>query len=364
MDYSEQIWLQCENIYRNLGDEESKLLYRSLFMWRMLGLEDFYKSVEEHDKGRDYGWNELKEYEYFSNPDYRGIVLFGSGQNGIEFYYQTRALGYRVLGFCDNNKNKIGKTLYGLPVFSPETLVKEYSDAFLIVTPSKGRNDIKCQVESMGFNKNHICLPVTGFSCIYNIDPLQYFDSDIVKLSDHEVFIDAGAYDGETTVNFARFCERQEKSYSKIICFEPSEEMVEKCRKTVSAAQIRNVSVIEACVYRDNRELCFDNTLANSGSAAIAQTGEDKVRAVSVDACPECEDATFIKMDIEGAELDALTGAQDVIKRNRPKLAICLYHKTEDIIRIPMFIQSLRSDYKFYIRKYTPHHGEIVLYAV
>ena len=72
----------------------------------------------------------------------------------------------------------------------------------------------------------------------------------------------------------------------------------------------------------------------------------------------------FIKMDIEGAELAALEGAQNCIREQHPKLIICVYHKPEDIIEIPAYILSLCPDYKLYLRHYSLGHTETVLYAV
>jgi len=69
-------------------------------------------------------------------------------------------------------------------------------------------------------------------------------------------------------------------------------------------------------------------------------------------------------MDIEGAELQGLKGAKNIIVKNRPKLAICIYHKPEDILEIPLYLQSIVPDYKFYIRHYSNHDIETVLYAV
>ena len=63
-------------------------------------------------------------------------------------------------------------------------------------------------------------------------------------------------------------------------------------------------------------------------------------------------------------ELEALKGAQKQIKANKPKLAICVYHRQEDLISIPQYILSLNSDYKLYLRHYGDFCAELVLYAV
>jgi len=67
----------------------------------------------------------------------------------------------------------------------------------------------------------------------------------------------------------------------------------------------------------------------------------------------EKEKVTFIKMDIEGAELNALKGAERIIREQKPKLAICIYHKPEDVWEIPSLLLNFVSDYKFYIRHNT-----------
>ena len=362
MDYSYELLKTYIQIYNELCDEESKLLYRAVLMWRLLGVEEFYKSVEAHDSNRDYGWNELMNFEYFNNPNYRGIVLFGSGRNGMEFYYQLKTLGYKVLAFCDNDKKKIGKTYLDCPIISSEQLCREYHDAFVIITPSKYKEQIKTQLNEMGFGKNNICIPITGFACIYNIDKNQYYD-DVIIPKDNEIFIDAGAYDGATVINFAKWCNN---NYKKIYAFEPSPEIADICRRNICENGLNNVEIIQAGLYNEDGELKFDNSFNTSGAATISEQGNNTVQVVSLDNILKDWDdgVTFIKMDIEGAELSALQGAKETIIKYKPRLAICVYHKTEDIIVIPAYIKSLRPDYKFYIRKYTPHHGEIVLYCV
>ena len=85
---------------------------------------------------------------------------------------------------------------------------------------------------------------------------------------------------------------------------------------------------------------------------------------VALDDVPECQDVTFLKMDIEGAEWDTLHGATNIIEKNKPTLAICIYHSDEDMLRIPEFIQSKWPEYKLYVRQHFFLPLETVLYAV
>ena len=76
------------------------------------------------------------------------------------------------------------------------------------------------------------------------------------------------------------------------------------------------------------------------------------------------EEVTFIKMDLEGSELRALMGAERIIRQYKPKLAISLYHKPEDIWELPLYILSLNSEYIFFIDHYSVATAETVLYAL
>lgn len=73
---------------------------------------------------------------------------------------------------------------------------------------------------------------------------------------------------------------------------------------------------------------------------------------------------TYIKMDIEGAEAEALLGAKESIEKNKPKLAICLYHKPDDIFKLPLLVHKINPLYKMYIRHYSNYHTDTLLYAV
>ena len=107
--------------------------------------------------------------------------------------------------------------------------------------------------------------------------------------------------------------------------------------------------------------------LATAGAYIEESEGEEvcNARAIALDAyINKNERVTFIKFDIEGAELEALKGAKGIISSYRPKLAICLYHKKEDYWQIPYYVKELVPEYKLYIRHYSNYSSETVLYAI
>jgi hypothetical protein len=95
-----------------------------------------------------------------------------------------------------------------------------------------------------------------------------------------------------------------------------------------------------------------------SGKAAMPLTTVDQVMAER----PGLR-LDFLKMDIEGAELSALRGARQTLLRDRPRLAISLYHQVDDFVTIPLYLASLLPDYEFYLGHYTIHAEETVLYG-
>lgn len=186
----------------------------------------------------------------------------------------------------------------------------------------------------------------------------QYFPKDIFSFSDREVFVDGGAYTGDTLLTFLRLTGGR---CARCCAFEPDPGNAAKLRATVEKRALRGVTVHNKGLWSAPAALPFAVWHGTSASA-VSCAGEFSVEADTVDrAAP---DATFIKLDIEGAELEALKGAAAAIKRNRPKLAVCVYHRPGDLFEIPLFIKSLVPDYRFHLRQHQPVACETVLYAV
>jgi FkbM family methyltransferase len=126
------------------------------------------------------------------------------------------------------------------------------------------------------------------------------------------------------------------------------------------------VVTVNAGVFSERSAVRFNTTLG-SGCNKIDGCGDALINVVDIDTFVKenkIEKVDFIKMDIEGAELDAVIGAQDTIRLFKPALAICVYHKREDIWNIPIKIKETRKDYKLFLDQHGIWMGETVLYAV
>lgn len=102
-----------------------------------------------------------------------------------------------------------------------------------------------------------------------------------------------------------------------------------------------------------------------NGSSCIDMDGSIDIPVMPIDSAVDAaERVTMIKMDVEGAELESLKGARETILRNKPKLAICIYHEPKDLTEIPLYIKSLVPEYKLFVRHHSNYFGETVLYAI
>ncbi len=186
----------------------------------------------------------------------------------------------------------------------------------------------------------------------------QYFDP-VMNYTDNEVFVDCGAYTGDTAL---LFIDKVSGRYNHYYAFEPDAENRKKAESFL--ADKERITIIPKGLWNCEKTLFFNS--GNASSSAVAEDGDVSVEVTSIDEYFSDKEhvPTTIKMDIEGSELEALKGAVNTIRNNKPKLAICIYHKGEDLYKIPQFIQSCRDDYKFYIRHYTDIYTELVLYAI
>lgn len=192
------------------------------------------------------------------------------------------------------------------------------------------------------------------------INSHSYFSQDFYPISSDEVLFDCGAFTGDTIEDFVTFTN---KKYKKIVAFEPDEKNVKRLNAFVNN-KIENVVVIQKATGDKNGKVSFLNN-GNMFSKTVDVKDSSDELSVDIVRLDNYIDyhPTLIKMDIEGAELDSLIGATQIIKTQKPKLAICIYHMPFDFYEIPKFLKSLVPEYKFKVRQHEPGFCETVLYA-
>lgn len=181
-------------------------------------------------------------------------------------------------------------------------------------------------------------------------------------MSDGEVFIDGGGYTGDTVQQFIDTAKKEKAKFKRIVVFEPDETNCALIRKFFGKRE--DVTIIQKGLSDKEKTLSFEGSGVGFREAVRGSDNVVQVPVINIDAVPECADATWIKMDIEGSEMDALHGAREVILRNKPKLTISIYHSDEDMIRIAEYVHELVPEYKLYIRHHSQSRSETVLYAI
>ncbi len=191
----------------------------------------------------------------------------------------------------------------------------------------------------------------------------QYYPKDIpefsTKWSGGEVYIDCGAFNGDTVEKFVKNI----KNYNKIYAFEPDDNNIRILK--AKQEKIHDLYIVQAACSDKDGKLMFSRD--KSGGSHVAKSNEKDVVEIPcncIDTIIGEGECHFIKMDIEGAEWDALHGARNTIKRNKPKLAISIYHSDEDMIRLVEYIHELVPEYRLFVRAHTMGIAETILYAM
>ncbi|MCU7839003.1 MAG: FkbM family methyltransferase [Candidatus Thiodiazotropha sp. (ex Lucinoma borealis)] len=182
----------------------------------------------------------------------------------------------------------------------------------------------------------------------------QYFEEFLHLPNENQTFIDVGAYDGYTSLEFIR----RYPDYKSIHIFEPEASNLEKAKYKLE--HFKNINYYLLGLSNNTGTLRFS---VSGASSSITSVGECHISVDKLDNIIS-ESVHFIKMDIEGAESAALEGAKSTIINSHPVLAICVYHKGDDFWSIPEQILSYRDDYSVFMRHYTEGVTETVMFFV
>lgn len=339
-----------QKVYRMLEDRESKDTYMDRLAYL---ISDDYKYIEHIITV--YLPDMLPLSEKIRGllrklPPNQKIVLYGAGGGGARIL-QHFVHDERFIGFCSNNTVKQRQGYLGYPVMSPEELLRHKNISVLVYAPS-AKKEIMQLLHDGGYPEENIC---DCNAVVGEVDHGQYFDTDFISYEEEEVFVDAGCYHLEDTLRLQTCCKRLKKAYA----FEPDPANYRYCLEKVQTEMLSHIEVFPFGTWSERRTLSF--SAKGNTSSKVCSSGEP-ITVVPIDDLVQTgERVTFIKMDVEGAELESLKGAEKTICRDRPKLAVCIYHKREDMVEIPLFIKKLVPDYKLYVRMHANDGNETVL---
>ncbi len=327
------------------------------------------------------------------------IYFFGAGgvfQTAVERHREILSQ-MRVKGVFDNASAKWGNKAAGYEVLPLEKLQDCDQNALMIITSSYVQ-EIRSQLLEHGFRQIYSYQELTHIGRMFSEDEVkklesvkgyladnkskevidaivqkrrkgecdfsdiceenQYFAENLVHVGENEVFVDGGAYIGDTIEVIIK---KTGNKFSRIYAFEPEASNYEKLKEQYGCDG--RIRLVHAGLGRSHQELYFIKNEKNREAGRVAEYGEESIIIENIDDYIQ-ERVSFIKLDVEGFEMDTLRGAEKTILLYKPTLAICLYHKAEDLYEIPQYIHSLAPEYKLYVRHHSKGVAETVLYAI
>ena len=318
------------------------------------------------------------------------IVLYGMGNGADKIIAVLNDYGIPFNGVFASDGFVRNKEFHGFKISTYNELKAKFGDMIVLLCFGSAREEVIKNVKRISreqelyapevpviggglFTEKFVCDNISEFNEVYKrladdksrqtfINVVKYklsgkidylFDCQVssdepyenfLHFSDNERFLDLGAYTGDTVKEFIE----RTRNYEKITAVEPDIKTFKKLLKNTDG--IDNIQLINKCISDFSGKGKF---AMNSGRNSVVSENGDTTDFITVDDLLNGEKITFLKMDVEGEELRAISGSNKTIKEDKPKMLISCYHRTEDLISIPKAIFNIRDDYKLYIRHFS-----------
>lgn len=376
------------------------------------------KSLKDMLETEDGTANMVKQcLDIVSNSE--EVLIFGASVGGTILYnmLKEKGLDNKIIAYSDNSKTKLNKNFMSdrLIVVPPAELTERCGKNCTVIVASSAYEMIKEQLMSYGYpernihffnfafmdleytDKEFIWDHIDDFERAYarmndeksreifvdlmnykitknysylvhmqkNVDDesRQYFPEGLFEYKENEVFVDIGAYTGDTLKEFDNV---YNGGWKKYLGFEADNYYFTELQNCVDKSEKKDKIKIYNLAAWDSETTLYYNSYPGASSMQKEDTdGKTAVKADKLDKILQNEEVTFIKMDIEGAEYNAITGMKELITQNKPILAICVYHLKDDFYILTDLIDDIcPSQYSFYFRQYRYGPVDTVCYAV
>lgn len=348
------------------------------------------------------------------------VVFYGAGGLGATALAGLRKAGLEPAAFADDTPGKQGQAIERVPIMSPTEAVERFGDRLVfvvtIMNPKLRFLDAQARLRKLtdrpvisflhlAWQFSEVFLPYYQFvmprDLLANAEDIRrafglwadeesqrqfvahikfrlhldfkalpensgqgYFPLDVLPpLPDDTVFIDCGAFDGDTV---RRFVEHQSDRFSRIYAFEPDEINCRKLQDYVTALgepMASKVKIFNAGVGAQRARVGFNAT--GNMSASFTDTGDQQVDVLPLQEVVDVNgEFVLLKFDVEGAEWEALKGAERLISEARPLVAISVYHRPDDLWQLPLYINSLNLGYRLFLRTQGEDGMDVICYAV
>lgn len=327
------------------------------------------------------------------------VAIFGAGQRGRLISKYFKQLGARVLCFIDNNQELAHTKVDNIAVLPLAEAIAQFPNAAVYIASSHFHT-IASQLQAAGIH-HYYCMPLTSFyfyplfydenasdlDTVFDMladqtskdvyasivktyqsgddgyliisDYVQY-QHPLVQFQDNDVIIDGGAFNGDT-VSLIHGAVHPKK----VISLEPTADIYEalarKCAAYGDNYICKKAGLWSSAAHRSfsmDKAAPYGNKITEHGAATIhCTTIDDLVKEYALDS------VDLIKLDIEGAEEEALKGALQTITTFAPRLQISIYHNINDLFTLPLYIKRINKNYKFHVGHHAPDVHETILYC-
>jgi FkbM family methyltransferase len=338
-----------------------------------------------------------------------GVAIYGAGFVGTWASQYLKSQGARITKFIDSDSRKIGREVNGIPVVGPSHDVLASAQALFIAArhavPEVKRMMAPYGCPTLSFdgyfvlrNYDRLCTirdkylgdvrSVQVFNALLmamltgGIEPCRdvmdkdmYFCLPEFSGNFDETFVDAGAFVGDTV---ERFIWENLGTFRHIHAFEPGLRQFHAMERRVQrlasewAFDPSSVSLVRAGLAdAAGRMACTfvnDAPLRHGLSGILSQPspagGNDTTAQVlTLDTYLAGSPVSFLKVDVEGMEMELLRGSEQTIRNCRPKMALCVYHYPSHLYEVAEYVRSLVPEYRFALRQHAPLFGDFVLYC-